>query len=65
MLQYRILPRGPMRHEIVLWNRSTQEWFCLKCGRASDHAAEEDARTELEQFECELPAVIVSDQPET
>jgi hypothetical protein len=54
-----------MKHEVVLWNRNTQEWFCLKCGGTSDHAAEEDARTELDLFDCELPAVIVSDPPET
>src|SRR5438105_3054298 len=26
------------------------------CGRTSDHLREEDARIEIEQFECDLPA---------
>jgi hypothetical protein len=54
---------GPMKHEVVLWNRSTQEWFCLKCGRTSDHAAEPDARTELEQHECKFPTAELPDIP--
>jgi hypothetical protein len=39
----------------VRWNHLTKEWFCLCCGRTSDHMMEQDARGELEQYECSLP----------
>jgi len=43
-----------MKHENVRWNAATQEWFCAKCGRTSDHASEQDAHFELEQHECKM-----------
>jgi len=43
------------KHEVVIWNPATQEWFCTKCGRTSDHTLESDARVELEQYECYVP----------
>ena len=42
-------------NEDIGWNRETEEWYCAKCGRTSDHIKKEDALMELEQFECELP----------
>lgn len=44
-----------MKHENVRWNPATQEWFCVKCGRTSDHATEQEAHFELEQHECKIP----------
>jgi hypothetical protein len=38
------------------WNPRLQEWFCVRCGLTSYHSNREDAETELESFECELPA---------
>jgi hypothetical protein len=46
-----------MKHVTILWNPATEEWFCTKCGRTSDHISEQDARVELEQLDCEVPAV--------
>ena len=43
-----------MKHEIR-WNPELEEWFCLRCGRVSDHLVREDAQAEMELFECELP----------
>jgi hypothetical protein len=45
-----------MKHQEIRWNPHTQEWFCIVCGRTSDHVNEADARTELEMYECEQPA---------
>ncbi len=44
-----------MEHKEIRWNPCTQEWFCVVCGRTSDHTNEEDARVELEFHECRLP----------
>ena len=44
--------RSNMRHKEIKWNPSTREWFCVICGQTSDHQTEQDARRELEQFEC-------------
>jgi len=46
-----------MKHEDIRWNQETQEWFCAKCGRTSDHTTKGDALIELEQYECELPTM--------
>ena len=48
-----------MKHNNIRWNPLTQDWFCLACGRTSDHVAEADARTELEQYDCNVPWVEV------
>jgi hypothetical protein len=52
----------PVKHGAIAWNPATQEWFCLKCGKASDHLGEQDARAELEVFNCdssvEMPKAI-------
>jgi hypothetical protein len=45
-----------VEHKTIRWNPYTQEWFCTVCGRTSDHTSEEDARHELELYECQLPA---------
>jgi hypothetical protein len=46
------VPRAT-QHREVSWNPATQEWFCMRCGRTSDHTFEDDARQELENFKCE------------
>ncbi len=30
----------------------TEEWFCTRCFRTSDHVTRQDAELELSQFEC-------------
>lgn len=54
-----------MKHPKLRWNPSLQEWFCVKCGRTSDHIDQEDAKTELESFECELPTTLAHDKKES
>jgi len=44
-----------MKHEIR-WNPELEEWFCLRCGRVSDHVVHKDAQAEIELSECELPS---------
>jgi hypothetical protein len=46
-----------MKHLSLKWNPATQEWFCVKCGRTSDHSNVQDAQAELDQFDCEVPSV--------
>jgi len=46
-----------MKHSKILWNFNTRQWFCTTCARTSDHLEEEDARSELDQFVCQLPYV--------
>jgi hypothetical protein len=48
--------RPQMKHELR-WNPELQEWFCVRCGRTSDHIVCEDAQAEMELFECELPVL--------
>jgi hypothetical protein len=48
-----------IKHEKISWNPATQEWFCTKCGRTSDHTSENDAYFEIEQFECHIPWVEI------
>jgi hypothetical protein len=50
-----------MEHSKVRWNFNTRQWFCTTCGRTSDHVAEQDARVELDQFDCQLPYVEVAE----
>jgi hypothetical protein len=45
----------PMKHLGIRWNPDLQEWFCVRCGRTSDHVVREDAQVEMEAFECEIP----------
>ena len=44
-----------MKHPEIRWNPELEEWFCVKCGLTSDHIIREDAETELDVFECEMP----------
>jgi hypothetical protein len=44
-----------MKHLHIRWNPELQEWFCVKCGRTSDHVVRQDAQTEMELFQCEIP----------
>lgn len=46
-----------MKHLSIRWNPATQEWFCSKCGRTSGHNSVLDAHAELDQYDCEVPAV--------
>ena len=45
-----------MKHENLRWNPGTGEWFCTKCGRASDHVSVHYAQVELDQYECRVPS---------
>ena len=46
-----------MKHEEQRWSSDLGEWFCLKCGRASDQPIREEAFAEIELFACELPVI--------
>jgi len=46
-----------MRHETIRWNPATEEWFCPKCGRTSGRVREQDAHSELDQYQCDFPWV--------
>jgi hypothetical protein len=48
-----------MKHENLIWNPGTREWFCTKCGHSSDHTTVDDAQGELDQYECQVPSVEV------
>jgi hypothetical protein len=43
-----------MKHPQLLWNSKTMAWFCIRCGRTSDHLIQADAERELDQFGCAL-----------
>jgi hypothetical protein len=43
------------KHLDIRWNPELQEWFCVRCGRTSDHVVRQDAQVEMELFECEIP----------
>jgi len=45
-----------MKHENVVWNPGTENWFCTRCGRTSDQVSAQNAQTELEQHECNVPS---------
>jgi hypothetical protein len=53
-----------MKHPELRWNPGLEEWFCVKCGRTSSHIHQEDAKTELEFFECKLPTSRAHDKKE-
>jgi hypothetical protein len=44
------------KHSEIRWNPELEEWFCVRCGRTSDHVGRDDAQTEMELFECQLPS---------
>jgi hypothetical protein len=46
-----------MKHPKLVWNLNTRQWFCTTCGQTSDHVAEQDARAEMDQLDCQLPYV--------
>jgi hypothetical protein len=52
-------PRN-MSHLKIIWNPAIKQWFCSKCGQTSDHVSEQQARTELDRCECQIPYVEVS-----
>jgi len=45
------------RHPEIRWNENAQEWYCIKCGRRSDHIREDDAWKEINAFACEPPTL--------
>jgi hypothetical protein len=46
-----------MKHDNLRRNPGTREWFCTKCGRTSDQVSANDARRELDQYDCKIPSV--------
>ena len=53
------------RHPELKWREQTQEWYCVKCGRTSDHVMETDAWKEIEVFDCAPPTPPIYDAPES
>jgi hypothetical protein len=49
-----------MKHENIVWNPGTENWFCQKCGRTCDELTIQAAQMELDQYECDLPASDIS-----
>jgi hypothetical protein len=47
-------------HLHLTWNPGTKEWFCTRCGRTSDHQSIDDARMELDQYDCHVPSANIS-----
>jgi len=47
--------RAAMKHGELRWNPATLEWYCVRCGRTSDHLAIQAAKIELSQFDCTPP----------
>ena len=45
-----------MKHEKIIWNPGTENWFCAKCGRTSDQTNVQDAELELDRQECIVPS---------
>jgi hypothetical protein len=41
-----------MKHAEIRWNPELQEWFCVRCGRTSDHISKKDAEVELDFTSC-------------
>jgi hypothetical protein len=52
----------PVKHPEIRWNPELEEWFCVRCGRTSDHVVQDDAQVEMELFECEVPSTEVPKQ---
>jgi hypothetical protein len=52
----------PVKHQEIKWNSTVEEWFCEECGWTSDHVTLEDARVELEQYDCELSSIDLADR---
>lgn len=55
-----------MKHPALRWNPQTQEWFCTRCFRTSDHITIQDAELELSQLDCicrKARALLVDDEP--
>jgi hypothetical protein len=50
-----------MKHAKIVWNFNIKQWFCTTCGRSSDHVGEQDARAELDQYDCQIPYVETSE----
>jgi hypothetical protein len=48
-------------HESVRWDSNIECWYCPKCGRTSDHITIEDARIEIQQFECVFEGTCAGD----
>jgi hypothetical protein len=46
-----------MKHLTIRYNRVTNEWFCIKCGKTSTRPSIDDARLELDRNECLMPTL--------
>jgi hypothetical protein len=42
------------RHELK-WDGHLKQWFCLECGRISNHVGKLTAEDELNKFDCINP----------
>jgi hypothetical protein len=50
-----------MKHPKNVWNFNTKQKFCTTSGRTSDQVNMDDARADLDQFDCQLPYVETVD----
>jgi len=48
-------PQEATKHHEIERDPATQEWFCVRCLRRSDHVTQQDAERELSQFDCTVP----------
>ena len=48
-------------HPKIVWNFNTKQSFCTTSGRTSDQVNMDDARADLDQFDCQLPYVETVD----
>ena len=44
-----------LMHVAIRWHPELKEWYCIKCGRTSDHEIEDNAWIEINGFECSPP----------
>jgi hypothetical protein len=44
------------------WHPAHEEWFCVVCGRTSDHVLKQDAVVELQELACSPPAIEVASE---
>jgi|SRR5690349_3991539 len=49
-----------MEHKNIVWNPGTKQWFCTTCGRTTEGASLEEARSELDQHKCLVPSLDVA-----
>ena len=44
-----------LTHVAIRWQPDLKEWYCIKCGRTSEHAIEHDAWIQINGFDCSPP----------